>query len=444
MKLYALAVVVPAGEAFFLKKWYDSAKGAISNTVNNMGNAFTGGFTGGAFQPFGSGGIDPVNWALDYSGTSAKVNTAFNLMSGLGGFLRSEDIVGGAFLCGEETVCSGGFVSCIDNSFCQCNEGFRLGGEGDAPEDENKCIPTKECPEGMSVLIDENGNFDGNNIDTCLVDKSGAAVLECNAGQYGGIGQLVVIRKSFFENQPEGWETLDCTEDATEDDQCSEFMQEENYYFRVFQPSEMEKSFDGSNLVYTSTVMIGPVAEETDGVNIYTGAKIEMNFRCNFDLADQNVSGDVEVSGSDMVVNADFKDVTEQTVGRESTGVLEYRMIVEESHYLGQRVGFAIEPLDKGVVHSRAKKCTVALKEGSSELTVFGEENYCRNSFVDFQIGENYGSTAAQDYSYKAFKWSVDSLGDEIEKQTVTCTVELAKNEDGFDDDVNPQYCGEN
>ena len=46
-------------------------------------------------------------------------------------------------------------------------------------------MPEKWCPEGMAVLIDSDGNYDLTNIDECLVDKDGAAVLDCNAGRTG-------------------------------------------------------------------------------------------------------------------------------------------------------------------------------------------------------------------------------------------------------------------
>ena len=71
------------------------------------------------------------------------------------------------------------------------------------------------------------------------------------------------------------------------------------------------------------------------------------------------------------------------------------------TQYLGQRVNFVIQPLDDGVVHARANKCSVAEKDGANELTIFGENNYCRNRFLDFQIGDNYGGTGTQTYSYK-------------------------------------------
>ena len=69
--------------------------------------------------------------------------------------------------------------------------------------------------------------------------------------------------------------------------------------------------------------------------------------------------------------------------------------------YLGQRVNIVIQPLDAGVVHARANRCSVAQTGVVDKgFTIFGKNNYCRNRFIDFQVGENYGGTGTQKYSY--------------------------------------------
>ena len=64
------------------------------------------------------------------------------------------------------------------------------------------------------------------------------------------------------------------------------------------------------------------------------------------------------------------------------------------------KLKFVIQPLDDGVVHARANKCSVAQRDDANEFTIFGEKDYCKNRFLDFQIGDNYGETGGQSYSY--------------------------------------------
>ena len=348
---------------------------------------------------------------------------------------RSDDLK--EVLCGED-YCAGDFVHCNANMQCECNEGFEFDVEGDF-----MCHPSKLCPEGMGVLIDSDGNYDPTNVDTCRLLPESATLGSCNAGPEGSIGQEVFISNRVLSTKPDGWEELDCL--ANEDKCIANGLSFDGvYYSKIFLADEMEKVFKDNALYYSKRIALDP--EFNSELGIYVSSNVAITFRCRFSLADMDVSNEYGVAGQDQEVDRDNFDGEE--VVREVYGTLGYKLEIDDSHYLGGPVTFTIKPVDAGQVAARAKSCDVSKvpeegEEGEPKsVRMFGENGeYCGEKFVNFQVGEGWGSDGTQHFSFKAFKWSTDVADDTEEAQRLNCRIEFAQDEAGFTDDVTPADC---
>ena len=64
-------------------------------------------------------------------------------------------------------------------------------------------------------------------------------------------------------------------------------------------------------------------------------------------------------------------------------------------------MNFSVIPVNPGLVHSRIKNCIVSSQNNQFSYVIFGKnDNYCMDSITNFEIINEYESTATQKFSY--------------------------------------------
>ena len=133
---------------------------------------------------------------------------------------------------------------------------------------------------------------------------------------------------------------------------------------KFFSAAEAVKTFENQELKLSIT--IGQECEKVDvgGVtlctNIISDDKV-LQFTCSYELKDQTITSanfDVKPSEPTDLVTA------------ESSGTINYELILDEQFTLGDNVNFEIVPKTVGVVYATVKSCEV--KTSEQQVSIFG------------------------------------------------------------------------
>ena len=189
----------------------------------------------------------------------------------------------------------------------------------------------------------------------------------------------------------------------------------------TFDRSELTPSFetiDGDNYLVMSKVLGGDGCTQVvvDGVTICQEVGETVTLRCLYNLEDQTVSDDFDVTGQNTQATA------------ENTGTLGYNLVVEQNKNIGDTIKFTLTPINAGLVYATVKTCDVT-KAGSKALTIVGHgTDHCTNPVVNVKaLTNNFSSDNAVEGTWTAFKWSTTAANN-VEAQGLSCTIGLSEN----------------
>jgi len=180
---------------------------------------------------------------------------------------------------------------------------------------------------------------------------------------------------------------------------------------------EEEKSVDSNNmLVLTKEVVVDCPKHDFEGTTLCIGKALKMQFKCKYQLGDQIISSDIEVSGQD------------ENFVATGTGQLIYKMTSEETVEIGKPIKVSIVPENPDFVFASLKSCNIVFETLTVPLTTFQDDTL--ESICIFGTNVLSGSSQQNlEIEWNAFrrKASFDAL--ESEKQKVECTISLTKDD---------------
>jgi len=296
--------------------------------------------------------------------------------------------------------------------------GPSLGNNSDIPTTTPRLITTtpSPCPPGMAMMIDIFGADDFENTDTCHYTVDAAQVVSCN-DEAGAISMKIRMLKALFTNGlPEGF-----TDDEVDADYVSVTYTHES--------SETSWTSGAGSLDLSTIISLSRSQAKIQDQQIFTGDGDALEFMCQYSLDDVDAYSDpYTVTGG--------ATVTTIGRGRAAGGTLGFTIDVENKTFeIGKTINYVISPVNTGLLNARAKECVVV--QGENTAIILGEEGHCRNSVVDFTIGDGWAGTGDQYFNFKSFKWSD---GEDDEEQSLRCKIELSSTPFEF---VSTHACGE-
>ena len=184
--------------------------------------------------------------------------------------------------------------------------------------------------------------------------------------------------------------------------------------------SEGEITFEDDYLVLTKTISAHCKAEKVDEVTVCLEKGHNLEFKCRYQLETKTVDNTVNVQGYDTSVSG------------EGIGKLNYKLtVVDQTIDIGETIQVEIEAINKNLVWHAIQDCQVSLDDNSVSILNWHADQNNLVSFCPNVLGAAVETKSSKDktnFSWTAFKWST-STPDQVEKQTITCTISLSETE---------------
>jgi len=301
------------------------------------------------------------------------------------------------------------------------------------------------CDSGFATGINQYGQVDASNTQTCYLTSQAARVTSCNNGDIPSM--RIAVLKSFYDETagttetPAGY-TLDGNDyireftvdrgslslvDESDGNQvdASQCLGTDNLStcasdeVCMRDSGSLSYSCQAKDVRFSRTVAISANGSDSDGdgVNIFFDHSVQIEFTCRYTLATQTVTSEQNVSGVDQVYN------------REQSGKFSFSMALagDDSIQIGQTRSFSISPTQTGLIYASVEQCTVRSGENSYQLmrgNSFAEmcTDWATN-FVNTDNPNTWSSDSTMSFSYRAFRWNTS--GQTIEAQTIECSLKL-------------------
>ena len=204
-----------------------------------------------------------------------------------------------------------------------------------------------------------------------------------------------------------------------------------------------ETTFEEDNLVLKKIISATCKTEKIDNVSVCLEEGHTIEFKCIYPLKVTTVSNIVSVQGKDDLVS------------EEGFGQLNYKLSVVDANIdIGEPVNVEIKAINENLVWHTIQDCQV-IKQGSRcryggsrcpddhsvPILKWDADSKNLTPFCPNYLGVAVETKSSKDttkFSWTAFKWST-STPDDVENQTITCTISLSKDEPV----INTPGCGE-
>ena len=185
----------------------------------------------------------------------------------------------------------------------------------------------------------------------------------------------------------------------------------------TFGVDKLTKKFEGDYLILEKVFGGDECTKmQVDGTEVCSAVAEKITVQCKYELGYQTIDNTFQVMGQDTHAEA------------QNTGILKYKLEVDNDKNIGEEITFRITPLNSGLVYATIKSCDVT--KGDVKLTIIGHgAEHCTNPIVGAAaLTNNFSSDNVIEGKWTAFKWATNSESS-FESQGLECTIGLSKDQ---------------